>query len=138
MRSRLTPWSEWVSWTVSLVRLATQCQAYHVRIPVGGETVMVQLGQGDGGGGSGGVSLIDAPGGRGRAGIRDIDVLVEVRIVGARLDGVGRGQLGRLVGGRIDHQQEALFGGRQLGDVVIGMRAADVFLHGAKAFFLGC
>lgn len=99
---------------------------------------MVQLGQGNGGGGSGGVGLVDAPGSRGRAGIRDIDVLVEVRIVGARLHGVGRGQLGALVGGSIDHQQEALFGGGQLGDVVIGMRVTDVFLHGAKAFFLGC
>ena len=37
----------------------------------------------------------------------------------------------------VHHQQEALFGGRELGDVVVGMRAPDMLLHGAVAFFLG-
>jgi len=37
---------------------------------------------------------------------------------------------------RVDHQVEALLGGRQLWDIVFGMRSADVLLHGAEALFL--
>lgn len=36
----------------------------------------------------------------------------------------------------VDHQKEALFGSRELRDVVIRMRTSDVLLHGAIALFL--
>lgn len=36
----------------------------------------------------------------------------------------------------VDHQMKALLRGWELRDVVTGMGASDVFLHGAKAFFL--
>lgn len=45
--------------------------------------------------------------------------------------------MGTLVWRGGDHQQEALLGSGQLGDVVVRMGATDVLLHGAKAFFLG-
>lgn len=35
-----------------------------------------------------------------------------------------------------DHELEALFGSRELGDVVFGVGAADVLLHGAEALLL--
>ena len=38
--------------------------------------------------------------------------------------------------GGVDHQVEALYGGRQFRDVVLGMSAADVLLHGAVPLFL--
>lgn len=41
-----------------------------------------------------------------------------------------------LIGRGVDHQQEALFGGRELRDVVIRMRTSDMLLHGAIALFL--
>ena len=41
-----------------------------------------------------------------------------------------------LVGWGGDHELEALFGGRQLRDVVFGVGAADVLLHGAEALLL--
>lgn len=41
-----------------------------------------------------------------------------------------------LTGRGVDHQQEALFGSRELRDVVIRMRTADMLLHGAIALFL--
>lgn len=37
---------------------------------------------------------------------------------------------------RVDHEQEALFRRRELRDVVLGVRSADVLLHGAVSFFL--
>jgi hypothetical protein len=55
-------------------------------------------------------------------------VLMRVRV---------RGRKGRaLRGRRVDHQRKALLGGRELGNVVVGMRAADVLLHRAIALFL--
>jgi hypothetical protein len=44
--------------------------------------------------------------------------------------------VGALVWRGCDHELEALLGGWQLGDVVVGMGATDVFLHGAVSFFL--
>lgn len=45
---------------------------------------------------------------------------------------VRRRRRGRaLVWRGVDHQREALLSGRQFGDVVLGMGAADVLLHGA-------
>jgi hypothetical protein len=49
--------------------------------------------------------------------------------------------LGLLAGGalrrrRVDHKIEALLGGGELGDVVVRVGAADVFLHGAVPLFL--
>lgn len=41
-----------------------------------------------------------------------------------------------LIQGGIDHQQEALFCRGKLRNIVTRMGAADVLLHGAKAFFL--
>lgn len=43
--------------------------------------------------------------------------------------------MGALVGRGVDHQQEALLGGRELRDVVVWVGTADVLLHGAIAFF---
>lgn len=36
----------------------------------------------------------------------------------------------------VDHQKEALLGGRELRDIVIGMSPSNMLLHGAKAFLL--
>jgi hypothetical protein len=36
----------------------------------------------------------------------------------------------------VDHEEEALFGRRKLGDVVFRMRSADMLLHGAIPLFL--
>lgn len=41
-----------------------------------------------------------------------------------------------LIGRGVDHQQEALLGGRELRDVVIRVRTSDMLLHGAVALFL--
>lgn len=46
---------------------------------------------------------------------------------------VGMSALGRSCA---DHEVEALLRGRELGDVVLGMGAADVLLHGAVPLFL--
>lgn len=44
--------------------------------------------------------------------------------------------MGPLVGRRGDHQNEALLGRRELRDVVTGVGAPDVLLHGAVALLL--
>lgn len=41
-----------------------------------------------------------------------------------------------LVGRGVDHEQEALFSGRELRDVVVRMRTSDMLLHGAITLFL--
>lgn len=41
-----------------------------------------------------------------------------------------------LIGRGVDHQQEALLGGRELRDVVIRVRTSDMLLHRAVALFL--
>lgn len=38
--------------------------------------------------------------------------------------------------GSVNHQKEALLGRRKLGNVVLGMRPADMLLHGAVPLFL--
>ena len=49
---------------------------------------------------------------------------------------LGRGFLRQLMGRSCYHKLEALFRGRQLGDVVLGVGTADVLLHGAVALLL--
>lgn len=41
-----------------------------------------------------------------------------------------------LIGRGGDHEQEAFLGSRELRDVVVGMRTANVLLHGAITFLL--
>lgn len=41
-----------------------------------------------------------------------------------------------LLGRGVDHEQEALFCGRELRDVVVRMRTSDMLLHGAITLFL--
>lgn len=45
-------------------------------------------------------------------------------------------ELRTLFGRSGDHQQEALFGSRELRDVVVGVGTSNVFLHGPIALFL--
>lgn len=47
-----------------------------------------------------------------------------------------RRELRPLLRWSIHHQHEALFGGRELRDVMVRMRTSDVLLHGAIAFLL--
>lgn len=60
----------------------------------------------------------------------------EPTVSSSGLGRIGRGEMGALVGRGVDHQQEALLGGRELRDVVVWVGTADVLLHGAIAFFL--
>ena len=59
---------------------------------------------------------------------RDIVVVVAGR--------VGRRERRAFRGRRVDHQCEALLGGRQLGNVVVRMRTPDVLLHRAVPLLL--
>jgi hypothetical protein len=50
---------------------------------------------------------------------------------------IGVGLRKRSFGGRgVDHELEALFRRRELGDVMLGMGSTYVFLHGAISLFL--
>lgn len=49
---------------------------------------------------------------------------------------VRRGRLRSVGRGGVDHELEALLGGRKLGNVVLWMCSSNVLLHGAIAFFL--
>ena len=110
----------------------------YLGIPFVAQTVVVELREGNGRGGSSRVSLVKSPwsgGGRGFIVIVMVDATAMGRGGSWR---VGRRRLeGPLVGRGVDHQLEALLGGGQLGDVVVWVGTADMLLHGAIPFFLG-
>lgn len=94
--------------------------------------MMVQLGEGDGRSGSG-MSFIDRTGG---GIICDEDCVVSRQTTVHIYIYIYRKTERDTRSLRVDHQHEALFGSRQLRDVVRRMGATDMLLHGAKAFFL--
>lgn len=120
------------------------------RLPVRVELVVVQLGEGGGGAGrrqqGAAVVLLRVPGGIWHARVISIVAMPLICMCWHAVSGrpavesvaSGRNCLrGRSLGWRgIDHELEALLGGRQLRDVVFGMRTTDMLLHGAVALLL--